>query len=91
MTYTLLAISFPGNDVVVLVLGTLLGLGAGFGMMRVVYRSQLGELVQLANRVLGRTTDERVAIEGAEECRETAYAIAASTTGRMRLSQDALR
>lgn len=66
VTYTLLAISISGNDVVVLVLGTLLGLATGFGLMRVFYSSQLGELVRFANRVLGRTTGEHVVIEGAE-------------------------
>jgi O-antigen/teichoic acid export membrane protein len=64
-TYTLLAISIPGPDALILVFGSLLALGAGIGMMRVFYRSQLDELVQLGNRVAGRTTGGRVVIEGA--------------------------
>ena len=64
-TYTALAMSLPAPDIVVLLLGTVLAFAAGLGLMRVFYRSQLDELVQLANRVLGRTTRERVLVEGA--------------------------
>jgi O-antigen/teichoic acid export membrane protein len=66
VTYTLLAAGIPGPDVVVLVLGAALALAAGLGLMRVLYRSQLTELVQLANRVLGRTTGKHVVVDGAE-------------------------
>jgi O-antigen/teichoic acid export membrane protein len=65
VTYTILALSLPGPDFVVLLLGTALGLAAGLALTRMFYRSQLDELIQLANRVLGRTTRERVLVEGA--------------------------
>ena len=56
LTYTLVAVSLGRHDVVALAAGTLLAIAVGLGVMRVVHRSQLSELVDLANRVFGRGT-----------------------------------
>jgi O-antigen/teichoic acid export membrane protein len=62
--YTLVALSIQAPDVVVLGFGTLLGVAAGLVVMRVVHRSQLSELVHLANRMIGRAKQPFV-VEGA--------------------------
>ena len=64
LTYTLVAVSLGGHDLVALAAGTLLAVAVGLGVMRVVHRSQLSELVELANRVLGRGKP-RAVVEGA--------------------------
>lgn len=63
-TYTLVAVSIEGHDVVVLACGALLALATGLGVMWAVHRSQLSELVLLTNRVIGRTPRPAV-VEGA--------------------------
>jgi O-antigen/teichoic acid export membrane protein len=63
-TYTLVAVSIEGHDIVVLVCGALLTLATGLGVMRAVHRSQLSELVVLTNRMIGRT-ERRAVVEGA--------------------------
>jgi O-antigen/teichoic acid export membrane protein len=62
--YTLVALSIQAPDVVVLGFGTLFGVAAGLVVMRVVHRSQLSELVHLANRMIGRAK-QPVVVEGA--------------------------
>jgi O-antigen/teichoic acid export membrane protein len=63
-TYTLVAISIEGHDIVVLACGTLLALATGLGVMRAVHRSQFSELVLLTNRMIGRPK-QRAVVEGA--------------------------
>jgi O-antigen/teichoic acid export membrane protein len=63
-TYTLVAASIEGHDIVVLACGSLLAVAMGLGVMRAVHRSQFSELVLLTNRVIGRTTRPPV-VEGA--------------------------
>jgi O-antigen/teichoic acid export membrane protein len=63
-TYTLVAVSLEGHDIVVLACGTLLALATGLGVMRAVHRSQFSELVLVTNRIIRRTT-QRAVVEGA--------------------------
>jgi O-antigen/teichoic acid export membrane protein len=63
-TYTLVAVSIEGHDIIVLSCGALLALATGLGVMRTVHRSQLSELVLVTNRVIGRTKQPAV-VEGA--------------------------
>jgi PST family polysaccharide transporter len=64
VTYTLVAVNLGGYDVAALAAGTLLSIAVALGVMRLVHRPQLTELVQLGNRMLGRGTP-RAAVEGA--------------------------
>jgi PST family polysaccharide transporter len=63
LTYTLVAAGLGGHDLVALTGGTLLAVAVGLAVMRVAHRSQLSELVELANRVFGRGTQSAV-VEG---------------------------
>jgi O-antigen/teichoic acid export membrane protein len=63
-TYTLVAVSIEGHDIIVLACGALLALATGLGVMRAVHRSQFSELVLVTNRVIGRTK-QRAIVEGA--------------------------
>ena len=63
-TYTLVAVSIEGHNLVVLACGSLLALATGLGVMRAVHRSQLSEVVLLTNRIIGRSTQGAV-VEGA--------------------------
>jgi PST family polysaccharide transporter len=63
-TYTLVAVSIEGPEIVVLACGSLLALATGLGVMRAVHRSQFSELVLLSNRVFGRATRPAV-VDGA--------------------------
>ena len=69
-TYTLVAVSIEGHNLVVLACGSLLALATGLGVMRAVHRSQLSEVVLLTNRIIGRSTQGAV-VEGAGRCRES--------------------
>ena len=63
LTYTAVAASVGDHDFAALAAGTLLAAAVGLGVMRVVHRSQLGELVELANRVFRPGTHAAV-VEG---------------------------
>jgi O-antigen/teichoic acid export membrane protein len=56
--YLLVAVAITGYDWIVLVLGLLLAAVAGLGVLRVVHRAQLAELLHMANRILGRGRPE---------------------------------
>ena len=63
-TYTLVAVSIEGHEIVSLACGSLLAVATGLGVMRAVHRSQFSELVHLTNRMIGRPKQQAVA-EGA--------------------------
>lgn len=64
-TYLLVAIAIPGHDLLVLALGVLVAAVAGSAVLRLVHRSQLAELMHMANRIVrrARPEPERVAVE----------------------------
>ncbi|MGW0042432.1 lipopolysaccharide biosynthesis protein [Rhodococcus sp. NPDC003348] len=55
--YLAVSVAIPGRELVVLLLGGLAGAAAGIGVMRLVHRALLGELVYMVKRILG--TGER--------------------------------
>jgi PST family polysaccharide transporter len=57
-SYLLVAVAIPGHEALVLVLGVLVGAVAGFGVLRLVHRTQLAELIYMTNRILGRGRTE---------------------------------
>ena len=59
-TYTLVAASIDGPEIVVLACGALLALATGLGVMRAVHRPQFSELVLLGNRLIGRMKQQAV-------------------------------
>ena len=59
-SYLAVAVAIPGHDPIVLAAGVVVAAIAGLAALRLFHRTQLAELIYMANRILGRTRPEPV-------------------------------